>query len=118
MRRTHDKFYLNENSTVVKDAFIAVANRVANNFSGSIADVGCATGAFPRYLKHRFPHAEVVGVEYLEVLRVKASQDYTNIRFLFGDVTKRKTVEEKFDVITMIGVLCIFDDSISCVNNN
>ena len=117
MRRTHDKFYLNEDSTVVKEAFVAVADKVPNNFSGSIADVGCATGAFPRYLKHRFPHAEVVGVEYLEELRVKASQDFTNIRFLFGDLTNRETVEEKFDVITMVGVFCIFDDYESVLSN-
>jgi SAM-dependent methyltransferase len=110
MRRTHDKLYLNEDSTVIKDVFIAAANEIGDNFSGSIADVGCATGAFPRYLKQRIPSAEVVGIEYLEELRVKAIQDYSNIRFLFGDVTKRETVEEKFDVITMLGVLGIFDD--------
>jgi SAM-dependent methyltransferase len=110
MIRTHDRFYLNEKNLVVKDSFIAVANKISDSFSGSVADVGCATGAFPAYLKQRFQSSEVVGIEYLEELLSKAEKDFPNVRFIRGDVTVKSSVEQKFDVITMLGVLGLFDN--------
>ena len=72
MKRTHDNFYINEDSLFVKGSFIAVSNEIKKDFSGSIADIGCATGAFPYYLKKQFPKANIVGIEYLDNLRKKA----------------------------------------------
>ena len=110
MKREHDYFYLTEDSSVVKDSFVAVADAIGDNYLGSIADVGCATGAFPVYLEKRFPSANVVGIEYLDSLCLKAEKDYKSLRFVRGDVTDKASVNERFDVITMLGVLCIFDD--------
>jgi trans-aconitate methyltransferase len=68
MKRTADEFYLFENSLEIKQSFLEVADEIElENFS-TIADIGCATGAFPNYLKFRFPSAAVIGIEYLDSL--------------------------------------------------
>ena len=117
IKRTHDQFYLNENNKNVKDSFIAVADHLPDDFSGSIADVGCATRAFPAYLRNRFPKSDLVGIEFLENLLAKAKTDFPNVRFIQGDVTDKSSVKEKFDVITMLGVLSIFDDFALIIQN-
>ena len=65
MKREHDKLYLNEDTSNIKDSFIAVANEIDCKFSGSIADVGCAVGAFPAYLKQGFPKQKLLGLSML-----------------------------------------------------
>jgi SAM-dependent methyltransferase len=110
MKRTHDNFYLNEKTSEIKDSFRAMADLISDNYSGTICDVGCATGVFPGYLKKRFPSADVVGIEYLESLRLKAEKDWKSVRFLPGDITDKASVTEKFDIITMSGVMCVIDD--------
>ena len=110
MRRTHDKFYLKEDNLNVKQSFVEVADEISAASFESIADVGCATGAFPNYLKERFPDAKIVGIEFLKSLLVKARNDFPLIDFEWGNVLSKTSVTKKFDVITMLGVLCIFDD--------
>lgn len=110
MKRTHDNFYLSENNKIVKDSFVAVADVISRQNFSSVADVGCATGAFPRYLKSRFPNNEIEGIEYLDTLLAKASKDFPDISFMKGNVLDKESVSKRFDVITMLGVLCIFDD--------
>ena len=69
MKRNHDKFYLLQNNKEIKQSFVEVADAAEMNSFKSIADVGCATGAFPNYLKKRFPEANVVGIEYLVFIK-------------------------------------------------
>lgn len=109
-KRTHDELYLEENNLNVKQAFVEVANAIEFKKFKSIADVGCATGAFPRYLNTRFPDAKITGIEYLNSLIKKAKSDFPHIPFLKGDVLDKESIKKKFDVITMLGVLSIFDD--------
>ena len=72
---------------------------------------------FQIFLVKKFPDAEVLGVEFLDALRNKASYDFPHIKFLSGDVTKKDSVSQKFDIITMLGVLSIFDDYNSVIAN-
>ncbi|OUU62651.1 MAG: hypothetical protein CBC22_03940 [Alphaproteobacteria bacterium TMED62] len=117
MKRTHDEFYLSENNKSVKQVFVEVANIIEQGEFSSIADVGCATGAFPNYLKFRFPDANVIGIEYLESLLNKASKDFSNISFIKGNVLDRDSIKDKYDVVTMCGVLSIFDDYCHALDN-
>ena len=110
MKRSHDAFYLNEDNTVIKDSFIAVADQIPRHFRGKIADVGCATGAFPAYLSKRFPDSTIHGVEYLPALVDRARRDFPTIEFFEGNVMDQHSVTQRYDVITMLGVLVIFDD--------
>ena len=117
MKRTHDKFYLNENNKNVKESFVAVADVISRQKFSSIADVGCATGAFPHYLKKRFPSSHIEGIEYLDSLLNKAVTDFPNISFSKGNVLDKDSVTKKFDVITMLGVLELFDDCHTVLRN-
>jgi len=117
MKRTHDSLYLNEDNNIVKDSFVAVADVISRQNFSSIADVGCAAGSFPRYLKDRFPNNEIAGIEYLDELLKKASKDFPKISFYKGNVLDKESVSKRFDVITMIGVLCIFDDYPTVLKN-
>ena len=117
MKRTHDEFYMNEDNSKVKQAFVDVADEISKQSFESIADVGCATGAFPRYLKSRFQNKEVVGIEYLESLLTKAENDFPFLEFRHGNVLDKSSVTQKYDVITMLGVLSIFDDYKTVIEN-
>ena len=117
MKRTHDEFYLNEDNATVKQAFVEVADEISTESCEVIADVGCATGAFPGYLKARFPNKEIVGIEYLDSLRSKAKNDFPLLDFRYGNVLDKTSVTQTYDVITMLGVLCIFDDYKSVIEN-
>jgi len=117
MKRTHDNFYLDENNKKVKDSFVAVADVISRKKFSSIADVGCAIGAFPSYLKKRFPSSDIEGIEYLDSLLNKALADFPEISFSKGNVLDKKSVTKKFDVITMLGVLGIFDDYHAVLKN-
>tara|TARA_B110000027_G_C16028266_1_gene259565 strand:- start:185 stop:880 length:696 start_codon:yes stop_codon:yes gene_type:complete len=108
--RVHDKIYLTEDPSKIKELFVSIANEIDKDFIGSIADVGCATGAFTNYLQNRFSQASVCGIEYSDELRIKAETNFKKIRFLNGDINNRDSVTEKFDIITLAGVLGIYDD--------
>lgn len=108
---------MTEDLSLIRDSWITVADAIGNNFNKSIADVGCATGEFAAYLEQRFPSANIVGIEYLASLRLKAVENNKSIRFINGDVTEKTSVNEKFDTITMMGVLCIFDNYEQVIHN-
>jgi ubiquinone/menaquinone biosynthesis C-methylase UbiE len=110
MKQTDYNFYLNENNKNIKQSFVDIANKIEMEDFVSIADVGCATGAFPNYLKDRFPTAEITGIEYLDKLLIKARNDFPNISFMKGNALDKHSIDQTFDVITMLGVLAIFDD--------
>jgi SAM-dependent methyltransferase len=117
MKRTHDEFYLDEDNLTVKQSFVEAADEIARESFETIADVGCATGAFPNYLKARFPHQEIIGLELLDSLRLKAESDFPSLDFRYGNVLDKTSVTQTFDVITMLGVLSIFDDYKSVIEN-
>jgi len=110
MRNTRGLIYLGEDANTVKDSFVAVADALGDDFDGTLADVGCAAGAFPNYLSRRLPGAKITGMEYLDETVEAARKSFPEIAFIQGDVTIRQSVTEKFDAITMLGVLGIFDD--------
>ena len=108
---------MTEDLSLIRNSWITVADAIGNNFNKSIADVGCATGKFAAYLEQLFPSANIVGIEYLASLRLKAVENNKSIRFINGDVTEKTSVNEKFDTITMMGVLCIFDNYEQIIHN-
>lgn len=116
-KRTHDQLYLKESNLDVKQIFVEVADAIEFSKFKSIADVGCATGAFPLYLSKRFPNTQITGIEYINSLIKKAKSDFPHITFLKGNVLDKASIKKKFDVITMLGVLCIFDDYERVLNN-
>jgi SAM-dependent methyltransferase len=117
MKRSHDKLYLSEDNLNIKQIFVEIADEMSFYHFDSVADVGCATGAFPNYLQKRFPNSKIVGIDYDQSLLSRAKNDFPLLEFNHGNVLDIKSVTQKYDMITMLGVLCIFDDYKSVIDN-
>ena len=124
MKRTHDKFYIKEaNSAPVKEAFKMIADNISdlnikNEALLKFGDLGCAAGSLPNYINSRYPNLDVSGYEYSDDLLVTAKKTYPNIKFKKADVTDSNSIESNsLDIITMSGVLCIFDNAQEIILN-
>ena len=100
-----------------------IANSIAdlnlkNNFSLKYGDIGCAAGSLPSYIKSKFDKFDVTGFEYSNDLLSIAKKTYPNVKFSKVDVTDPNSIKAKsLDIITMSGVLCIFDNSEKIISN-
>lgn len=120
IERTHDSFYSEEKNLEVKDLWIEIANLIEKSTprqGASIADIGCAIGVFPNYLKKRFPQCEVCGFEFLESSLVVGRDTYPNLDLRYGDILNPVDWSEQYDILTCTGVLSIFDDISSPLSN-
>jgi len=119
MKRTYsDSFYVNEDNTFVKDSFVAACQAIGNSPSiKSIADVGCAAGAFVNYLSNTLKDKDIYGIDILDLSLDKARKDFPHLNFLKGDVNVRDSIKQRFDVITLLGVLDIFDNYDEILSN-
>ena len=79
--------------------------------------MGCATGSSSNYVSIRFSDAEIIGIEYIGPLIAKASANFPHIFFMNRNVLEKTSIKRKFDIITMMGVLCIFDHYKYAVEN-
>ena len=117
IERTHDLFYLkNKIDDNPKDSFKRVADLISNykdinSKKLTIADIGCAAGQFPAYLTKRFENDNIIGYEYVEELVSAAKTFYPEIKFKKASVLDKSAISSSsLDVITLLGVLSIFDD--------
>lgn len=122
IERTHDSFYALEASTSAKQNFIEIANLIEDSGlqNESIADIGCAIGAFPWYLKRRFPLANVAGYEYSNQLVLRGKEVFPGLNLTQADILDEAfwlTMQKKYSVVTMVGVLSIFDSIYEPLNN-
>lgn len=121
--RSHDTFYSTVDSKAPpKDSFVFAANFIAEFKKSlgrtiSMADIGCAAGAFPNYLASRFPDDEVIGYEYLDSLVESARKHYPGVRVEQASLLDRDSISTRHDVITLLGVLSIFDDIEVAISN-
>jgi SAM-dependent methyltransferase len=109
--RTHDKLYLSEDRKHnPKEYFKFILKEMDLDFakSGSILDVGCATGDFLWFLKENLPDSKLVGVDVDEELIQRAKVEVPNAEFICANIAKDK-LKQKFDLIFMLGVHSIFD---------
>ena len=122
--RTHDSFYANEDlGAPPKDVFILIADLIDEFKSSagrdlSIADLGCAAGSFPGYLKTRFKLDTIRGYDLLEELIDLAKKNYPDVEFKQASVLDQDSLQENScDVISSLGVLQIFDDAEPLIKN-
>ncbi len=114
IQRTHDRFYLNENyKDNPKEYFKLVRREMINDLgydsdaAFDLLDVGCETGSFLAYIKKCFPKADLWGMDVMPELLEKLQDGHP----ILADISDESTLpDKKFDVITMLGVLSIFDD--------
>lgn len=121
MKRTHDALYANEyKNAPIKESFVFLGDRLEGlrNKELVLGDIGCAAGLLPSYLASRFEKFSVMGYEYSEELLDIAKKQYPHISFHALDVCDEKAIPEaSLDIITMSGVLSIFDDYERIIKN-
>jgi SAM-dependent methyltransferase len=125
--RTHDLLYLKEeryekskelHEKISQDIIVSRANKKAGKNRVRILDAGCAAGEFLFLLRKRFPEADIEGFDLLEPLVSKAKLRVKDVKVFEGDILKRETAPlEHADVITCTGVLSIFDEFETCIEN-
>jgi len=107
------KHYLDDTSSEdPKKMFVFLADHLEHLKEpfGSILDVGCGNGELLQYLNSRFPDTTLVGIDVAEPLLLHARERIISADFiemsgmdLPGDFARR------FDVVSAVGVLDIFD---------
>ena len=84
----------------------------------SFLDLGCGDGSFIHYMKKRHTEARYTGFEYshelIEIINAEPFFEGTNI--VHGDVTDFN-LNEKYDMALLAGVLSIFDDVNTILDN-
>ena len=126
--RTHDAFYAMENpNSRPKDSFIQCADLIeeflkdkkeSNKETNKIADFGCATGHFVNYMSSRFENEEVVGYELLNSLISRARVFFPSVNIRQGSIFDQSVIScQTYDVITVMGVLSIFDEVDEAIRN-
>ncbi len=114
--RSHDQFYAEEKSEKIKESFKVARNLIQDfktNYekSLSIADIGCAIGTFPNYLKKSFPNDNIFAYEYLDCCIKTGNKLYPNLNIQKVNILQKDSINfETHDIITCFGVLSIFDD--------
>ncbi len=66
---------------------------------------------FQCYLKERFADSDITGYEFLEESVSAGNELFPNLNLIQADILDTSYWDNKqYDVVTMLGVLCIFDD--------
>lgn len=113
--RTHDAIYLKENYKLnPKEYYKFIKAEIEKKFAGksmSILDVGCETGSFLHYLHKSFPNAKLTGMDVMQELLDEVNLPDIGANTIKCDISNSACIpDKKYDVITMMGVLGIFDD--------
>ena len=74
-------------------------------------DVGCATGELVAYLQKYFPDFSYTGIDVFDELIREAKKNQTSGFLLQNILDKNKLMDKQFDLITVMGVMSIFDYS-------
>ena len=83
-----------------------LAAQIRFNGAKSVLEIGSGTGRAVRFLKERFPHMRVLGVEPVAALRELAySKGILASEIVDGDATALAYADEEFDIVCEFGVL-------------
>ncbi|MFT5294051.1 MAG: ubiquinone/menaquinone biosynthesis C-methylase UbiE [Colwellia sp.] len=102
-----------------KHLFVTIGNIIDNEESDkkpfdkndNFLDVGGAAGDLSAYLKQRFSYQNQHCIEYDKELVCLASKNYPKIKSQEGNAEKLPIIwNQKFLIVTMVGVMSIFDD--------
>ena len=116
--KLNNNIYLKEKKKV-KEYFKKIYLLIKKNNKNkkiSIVDVGCASGDFLSFLKSRIKIDESFGIDYSKLL-IKKGKRKSDFKFINKDISKNFDISKKFDFVTCLGTLSIFDDITTPLNN-
>jgi SAM-dependent methyltransferase len=126
LQRTHDSLYLLENRyedpKQLHQQIVAMIKRdhshEVRTTLRSITDAGCAAGEFAYLLRKEFMDVDVQGFDLLPSLISKARERVSGTFFFESDILDASSLPPSSqDVITCTGVISIFDDFRTPVQN-
>ena len=84
---------------------------IDKNEKYKLLDLGCSKGEIIYSLKEKFRNIEYTGIDIAKELLEKAKKEnyLKTVRFIEDDISSF-SLNEKFDIVIMSGVLSIFDD--------
>ena len=121
--RIHDKLYLKENRYKnTKESFKLLIKILKNKIKKfekyTLLDVGCANGELIYNLEKEFSNIEFTGLDVRKDLIKKAKRHVSKkVKFLHRDITTKKIIKKKYDIIICAGVLAIFDNYKTILSN-
>ncbi|CAM3025473.1 class I SAM-dependent methyltransferase [Legionella worsleiensis] len=78
----------------------------------ALLDVGCATGEFLYYLSSRYPEYNFTGIDVFDDLINQCKNLQPEKEFIKASILHLpEQLKGKFDVVTVVGVMSIFDES-------
>lgn len=98
------EIYNNNYKIIVKEYFNICAKLIPYHFN-SILDIGCANGSFLNYINNIFQNKKIVGID-----KNIYSCNNNGWKFIHCDFLKDNSYNEKFDVVTCMGVLSIYEN--------
>lgn len=115
--------YINEGwSKQPKEIFKFLGSHIAKEprKNLSVLDVGCATGELIYFLSNNHPGFTFTGIDVFDDLITQCSQLQPDKKFYNSSILDLPHfLDQQFDIITVVGVLSIFDDTELCtVFNN
>lgn len=118
----NDPVYLNmEKCFHPKESFKAVANSIRLRYGNGpidLIDVGCASGAFLKYVKHTLNIKRGTGMDISEAHLKLARKIVPGAKFIQGSILNPRDCETgKYDVCTCLGTLSIFDEFECAIRN-
>jgi len=127
IKRLHDNLYLNESRyQKPKESSKELVNLIKKHFNNKIKklntveylDIGCANGELIYFIKKNFKNFNTTGLDILPRLLVKAKKYNSKTIFKTKNINSKKfNFKKKFDIITMNGVVSIFDNFETSFNN-
>jgi len=119
--RLGDEVYLGEPPAPPKEYYKAVVGIIESfclDPAFSLLDVGCATGSFLATINGRWPRARMTGMDIHSDLLERAAASVAGADFITGSVLAADpALRDRFDVVTMMGVVSIFDDPTPAIAN-
>ncbi|MFA5093792.1 MAG: class I SAM-dependent methyltransferase [Candidatus Omnitrophota bacterium] len=105
--------YLSGRRIGPKHIFVVIGDKISQIVKDgvSLLDVGGAAGELGGYMLQRFPCLKVSVLEYDKELFKAGKETNKGITFVNGDANKMNAfAEDAFNIVTMVGVMNIFDD--------